>query len=145
MAQGPYVQVKGLDGLVKGLRRVSKQLPKEVRAVNYDVARDVVTRARGKAESLGGVHKHARMGIRAGASAKAGKITLLGDNPRYAMVLGAEFGGGRRARTRQFPQWRGSGKTAGYFLYPTLWDQRHDIAKRYDGLVDEVLRRNQLA
>lgn len=36
------------------------------------------------------------------------------------VMWGAEFGGGVRSNTRQFPDWRGNSTGAGYFLWPTV-------------------------
>ena len=54
-------------------------------------------------------------------------------------ALGAEFGGGRRPRTRQFPEWRGAGLGAGYFLYPTVRSLDRWIGDTYADALDAVL------
>jgi hypothetical protein len=139
---GPVVRIEGMSSLRRELRRVSTEFPREIRTENLAVAQDVATRARSEASSLGGVHRHVQSGIKAGATMSAGRITL--DGIRQPAIFGAEFGGGRRPSTRQFPPWRGSGRNAGYMVYPTIWDRSHDIASQYEKLIDDLLKRGRL-
>jgi hypothetical protein len=61
--------------------------------------------------------------------------------PAGAFLFGAEFGGGRGLKTRQFLPHRGR---TGYFIYPTLRARgRHDTEtylKALDGLGDKWAR-----
>jgi hypothetical protein len=86
------------------------------------------------------VHRHAvRRGLRAGATQNTAWIKLLAS--REPTILGAEFGGGRRPSTRQFPPWRGAGRNAGYFVYPTIRGESDDIMRRLEHAVRDLLRR----
>lgn len=105
----------------------------EMGRVHREVARDIAAKAQAKAVGLGGVHKHVAPGIMAFGPS----IGLdVGAQPA---ILGAEFGGGARPRTRQFPPWRGTGSRAGYMVYPTIRDEQQAIDKAYEGMIDDSI------
>lgn len=134
------IDVDGLKPLLRDLRRVERDLPKAMRQSLIPVSQTVLRGATTKAQSLGGVHAHAaRRGLRAGATQNTAWIKLLAS--REPTILGAEFGGGRRSTTRQFPPWRGAGRTAGYFVYPTIRDKSDDIMREVEDAVRDLLRR----
>lgn len=102
------------------------------------VSREILSRATQRAQSQGGVAAHAvRRGLRAGATQNTAWIKLLAREPT---IFGAEFGGGARKTTRQFPPWRGSGGGAGYFVYPTIRGSAGDISDHVEGAVNDLLR-----
>jgi hypothetical protein len=134
------VEVDGLKQLLRDVRKVERDLPKEMRQQLLPVSQKVLSRARGRAESLGGIQRHAvRRGLRAGATQNSAWIKLVGT--REPTIFGAEFGGGRRKTTRQFPPWRGSGGGAGYFVYPTIRGMSGDITHQLEDAIQDLVRR----
>ena len=130
------VEVTGLKQLLRDARKVERDLPKEMRQQLVPISQFVLSRARQRAQSLGGVHAHAaRRGLRGGATQNTAWIKLAANTE--PTILGAEFGGGARPTTRQFPPWRGSGGGAGYFVYPTI---RGSVAPITDQLEDALMR-----
>jgi hypothetical protein len=133
------VQVDGLNQLLRDVRKVERGLPKSMRKALLPVSQNVFAKAKGRATALGGVHRHAvRRGLRAGATQKTAWIKLVGT--REPTIFGAEFGGGRRKTTRQFPEWRGSGGGAGYFVYPTIRGESDNVAREVEQSVEQLLR-----
>lgn len=109
------------------------RLEAEMGRVHREVANRVASLSRAKAVGLGGVHRHVSPGIMAVGPA----IGLdVGAQPA---ILGAEFGGGARPRTRQFPPWRGSGDRAGYMVHPTIREMRDEIDRAYEGMIDDTV------
>lgn len=138
VSSGMGVQVQGLTELRNALKEVGPESAKAMVKVGREVARDVVSEAKGRAQALGGVAAKAAPSLRASAGAKSAGVGLGGPSAPWAP--GAEFGGGRRPTTRQFQPWRGNGPGAGYFVYPTIRDNEEQIVESYyDGLAD-VLR-----
>src|SRR5918995_5224587 len=133
------IDVDGLKPLLSDLRRIDRDLPKTMRRQLLPVSQTVLHGAQSKASGLGGVHAHAaRRGLRAGATQNTAWIRLLGN--KEPTILGAEFGGGRRSTTRQFPPWRGANRNAGYFVYPTIRDKSDDIVRDLEAAVRTMLR-----
>lgn len=108
--------------------RLQQRLPRILSDEDEAQAGRIAKLARGKGESLGSVHRKAAPGIK--AINQRPIIRLFVDEHPY--ILGAEFGGGRRPTTRQFPPWRGKGETAGYMLYPTLRAETDDNSEFID-------------
>jgi hypothetical protein len=134
-----HIEIDGLKQLLRDVRRVEQDLPKVMRQQLVPISQTVLTSARGRAQSLGGVHRHAaRRGLRAGATQNTAWIKLVAS--REPTILGAEFGGGRRSTTRQFPPWRGSGGGAGYFVYPTIRAKSGEISGRLETAVVRLFR-----
>src|SRR5918994_7614584 len=128
------IDVDGLKPLLRDLRRIDRDLPKTMRRQLLPVSQTVLRGAQAKASGLGGVHAHAaRRGLRAGATQNTAWLRLLAT--KEPTILGAEFGGGRSPRPRQFPPGRGSGSGAGYFVYPTIRDKSDDIARDLENAV----------
>lgn len=92
--------------------------------------------ARARGTALGSVHAHAAPAVKAVNQRPI--IRLFTDE--HPEVLGAEFGGGKRPTTRQFPPWRGTGETAGYMLYPTIREDTDDdeFADRYADIIQRL-------
>lgn len=99
------------------------------------VAANALAGAKQRGGSFGGVHAHVLPGM---ALLAAGNVIRL-DRRRYPMIMGAEFGGGRRSTTRQFPSWRGADRDAGYMLYPALRAEERNIQSTVVKLIDEAL------
>lgn len=137
------VEIVGLKQLIRDLRRVERDLPKAMRSTFFPISQRVVTKATRRAESLGGVQRHAvRRGLRGGATQNSAWIKLLGT--KEPTIHGAEFGGGRRSTTRQFPPWRGSGGGSGYFVYPTVRGMSGEIADLLEDQLNDLLRSARL-
>lgn len=132
------IDVAGLSELRAALRKADAELASEVKDANVEAADLVVTRARAKAASLGGVAAKSAPSLRSARTAASAKVRLGSASAPYA--LGAEFGGGRSKKTRQFKPWRGSGGGAGYFLYPTIRGSRADIVELYAKALDRITR-----
>jgi hypothetical protein len=87
-----------------------------------------VGRDRVPAVKMGG---STRLPPRNGKPRKGGRQTV-GD-----VWAGAEFGGGARARTRQFRPHRG---TVGYFLWPAVRQDSDRIQRTYSAALDDALQ-----
>jgi hypothetical protein len=116
------------------LRKAGAAIEVGMGTVRREFAARGAERARAKGASLGSVHRHASAGI------SAVRDTIKMDTGRHPEIMGAEFGGGRRPRTRQFPPFRGSGpRTAGYMLYPALRELEGDLDTVIARLIDRAL------
>lgn len=145
---------------VAGLNKALKKLPKAAVAQLRDASQAIATRvaddARVRAQGVGGVAALVAPTIRVGRdrvpAVKMGSSQTLPDsgdgwerdrdsaNQTIGDVMwGAEFGGGRRATTHQFAPWRGSGRGAGYFLYPAIRQDEDWIEERYSEALGEAL------
>lgn len=102
------VQVEGLRELQRAISQVTRDLPKAADTAATNVARDWIARA----QRTAGRPQQAR-------AAQSLRVDPAGEGAAIRSSLewfyGAEFGGGSRARTRQFPTFQGG---RGYFLYP---------------------------
>jgi hypothetical protein len=135
-----HIEVDGLKPLLRDIRRVERDLPKVMRQQMLPISQTVLRGSQQRAQMLGGVHRHAaRRGLKAGATQNTAWIKLVAS--REPTILGAEFGGGRRSTTRQFPRWRGSGGGAGYFVFPTIRRMSGDITNELEDAVRNLLRR----
>lgn len=134
------VEVDGLKQLLRDARKVENGLPKQMRLRLLPVSQLVLAQAKRRGQALGGVQRHAvRRGLRGGATQNTAWIKLAAN--AEPTILGAEFGGGRRRTTQQFPPWRGSGGGAGYFVYPTIRGMSDDVSKQVEDAVVDLLRR----
>lgn len=102
--------------------RLQQRLPQSLADEDTAQAGRIAKKARSFGEGLGSVHTKAAPGIK--AINQRPIIRLFVDEHPY--ILGAEFGGGRRPTTRQFPPWRGKGDEAGYMLYPTIREETEE-------------------
>ncbi len=95
----------------------------------------IAREARSRGAGLGGVHRHTAPGIKAVNQRPI--IRLFGDE--QPAIFGAEFGGGARPTTRQFPPWRGKGADAGYMLFPTIRAQTEErFEQDYADVVQKI-------
>lgn len=136
------LRVQGLDEFRAALREADRSLGRELGKANKELGEDIVAKADAVAAGLGGVAAHsAAAGLK--ASARQNAATIILDAGRSPAVFGAEFGGRGRPTTQQFQPFRGSGDTAGYFLFPTIRteaDEGH-IEERYGRLIDRLMAR----
>ena len=114
--------------------RLQQRLPQALAEEDEAQAGRIAGKARSAGAGLGSVHAKAAPGIK--AINQRPIIRLFVDQHPY--ILGAEFGGGRRPTTRQFPPWRGKGDTAGYMLYPTIREETDDRSGFLDRYGDVV-------
>lgn len=147
---------KSVGGLNRALRKLPKAAVTQLRDASQAIATRVADDARVRAQSVGGVAALVAPTLRVGRdrvpAVKMGSSQTLPDsgdgwererdstNQTIGDVMwGAEFGGGRRATTRQFAPWRGSGRDAGYFLYPAIRQDEDWIEERYSEALGEAL------
>lgn len=131
------VRVEGLRDLQAELRKID--LARDLRDANKQAAEVVATAAQARAQGLGGVAAKTAPSVKAAAEQRRAKVTI-GSN-REPWALGAEFGGGARPTTQQFEPWRGSGSSAGYFLYPAVRSTREQFVDAYDKALEQLVRR----
>ena len=127
----------GIPGLQKALRTLPKAASAELRDAAQEISGFVASDARGRASHLGGVARH----VSGSVVARRDRVPAISLGKGDPAAFGAEFGGGRRATTQQFAPWRGSGRGAGYFLWPTIHDQNDRINERYSEALLQALRR----
>lgn len=154
-----------VEGFNKALRAIPKEAAPALRDAAQAIAGDIASKAATRARMVGGVAKYVAPTIRPArdripkvlmggstslptsgtgwSRSRSGPSQTVGD-----VWAGAEFGGGKRARTPaggstlQFrpylpsPTGRGG---SGYFLFPTVRDRQDEIMDRYgDALMDAV-------
>lgn len=148
MAEG-RVEVRGLKDFQRELRRIDKELPKELRKVHMAAATLVAEGTRAKFLGRPGVTGAVPKSVKAMAQQRSAAVRIGGKGKAEA-ALGHEFGGGKYGPgrpspaggyTTQFPAWRGSGSDAGYALYPTLREKTDDLIELYGDALDEVASR----
>jgi hypothetical protein len=117
----------------KRLKRAGAKIEVGMGTITRAMTSRAVAGARRRGASLGGVHAHVLPGVRA----QANNIKL--DPRSQPAIFGAVFGGGQRPTTQQFPPWRGSGREAGYMIYPDLRAQEREIDRLVVSLIDKAL------
>jgi hypothetical protein len=140
------LQVHGLRELRRELRRISTELPKEVKRINIEVAERIVlpeARRRGAASRLNVAGGQARLGSRGVATIKAtrqqGKAGVQLGGARVPWGPGSEWGStGRNPRARMFP--RRSGVSKGFILYPAVREKEPEIREAYAEMMDDLLK-----
>lgn len=133
------VKIEGLRELAKALKEIGPDFPREMRKVNKDVAGGVAEHAQHNALGLGGVAAHAAPSLTSNGGVNSAAVALGG--MAHPEAGGAEFGGGRRPTTQQFKPWRGSGSSAGYFLYPAIREDADEIYDDYLEALDNLVKR----
>lgn len=128
------VEVTGLRDFLAALKAVD--FNRDLGKAHKRAADMVASKARSKAESLGGVLAKAAPSIKALSQQRAAAISLGGAT--FPFALGAEFGGQRRPTTQQFVPWTGH---TGRALYPTIRDTREEFLKLYADEIDELMHR----
>lgn len=133
------VEIKGMRELLKALSKIDKDLQNDVRDASVKIADDLVSGAKSRA--------HTRLQVLAASSLKAKRDRVpVVRVPRTQVrpgtkatdiFYGAEFGGGRRPTTQQFPEHMGR---RGYFLYPTARARGKRYADLWADAVDEAFK-----
>lgn len=129
------VQIEGLREFQQELRRLGDDLPRELGGANKQVADLVVSKATRRASSVSAGARKSAESLTAARMQRIAAIRLGGS--RYPFAAGYEFGS---VRYPQFPPFRGSGPTAGYWLYPTIRAEADEIAEVYLELIDAISR-----
>lgn len=131
-------RIEGLDSFRGDLKQLAKDLDDGdvMRDAHYAIGELIVTSAQHRAGSLGAMQAKAARSARAGRAKNAASVTIGGASSPFA--LGAEFGSNR---FRQFDPWRGSGKGAGYWLWPAVRSEDRAIERVYEQAVDKAAAR----
>lgn len=149
------VKVVGLDEVVAGFRRISRDTPKALRVAFIGIAKFVVGRAKGRMEFGSG---EAMSGVKAGASAKGASIQYPGGGLPWRGVKAAyypwlDFGGttGRghnsgTVKNRTGGSALGSGTVrrpfvkGGRYIYPAIAESRDEIHEAAAEAIEQVAR-----
>lgn len=115
--------------VIKNLQEVAGKLG-DLERTDQAIAAELAGQARALALGLGSVHAHVASGIQA----QGRKVGL--NVAAQPAILGAEFGGGARPTTRQFPPWKGTGPQAGYMLYEAI--RQRNVVEKYGELLDKI-------
>jgi hypothetical protein len=139
------VSVEGLDETLRAFNRYGKEANRELRqAAGVEADRMVADlliagEAAGKqaAMTAGSVKRRSDRVpvIVAGGSRRLKRTTGKGKATAGDVFFGAEFGGGRRPSTRQFPPWVGR---RGYWFWPTIRRHLPDLRRRYIAVLDDL-------
>lgn len=139
------VQVEGLNETLKAFNAYGRDANRELRqaaAVEADrlVAAIILAgEARGKQAALttGSVKRRSDRVpvIVAGGTRRVTRTSGKGKATAGDVFFGAEFGGGRRPTTRQFPPWAGR---RGYWFWPTVRAGLPELRRRYIKTLDEL-------
>lgn len=113
MASEGNVRIEGLRELQHALSQFKRDIPSATDAAEVAIAQDWVNRAQRAATRPQQAKAAMSMTVSPGADGASISSSL-------EWFFGAEFGGGSRPGTRQFPTFRGN---RGYFLYPSQDDQ----------------------
>lgn len=145
----PGVEVKGLKEFRAALKRVSADLPKEMRRLQKDIADEVAAKAQGIASGMGGVQAKAAGTIRAyatqvqasvGTTSPIGNVAFWGALKRTGWYAHIHSPGG----ARQHPVWVGASWEAGvhgqgpYAINDALADAADGIEARYAQMITEL-------
>ena len=133
------VEIKGVSQLLRALGKISKDLQNDVRDASGKIAADLVSGARAaantKQQSLAASAlkvKRDRVPV-----VRVGRTMLRPGLKGTDIFYGAEFGGGLRPETQQFPPHRGK---RGYFLYPTAKARGRRYADMWADAVDDAFK-----
>jgi hypothetical protein len=142
MAADDYkVEVEGLKEMRRALEAAAPGLREQIKQANISVAEHVAESARSRASAMGGVAAKAAPSIRANRTNAYAAVS--GGGARYPYFYGAEFGS---LKYKQFKGWRGNQWTpwgdsgVGYFLHPTIRDQRQQIIDTYNAALTKAVK-----
>lgn len=135
------VYVDGVQQLLRALSKIDKDLQAQVRDASQAIAQQLVDTASSRAVTP--LQRLAMSGVKVRRdripSVAVGRTALPGHPGVKAsdVFFGAEFGGGRRSTTRQFPAHRGR---RGYFLYPAARDQGRRFYDLWATAIDDAFK-----
>ena len=131
------IKTEGFKELSRTLKALGGDFQSKLKNTNFSVANFVKGKAENRARGLGGVAAKAATALRASKTTAYAAIRLGG--ARYPWALGAEFGSKKYG---QFKPWRGTMNDAGrygYFLGPTIRDNRQQIVTEWQRGVEKIL------
>ena len=132
-------EVKGLTQLLRALNKIPKDLQNDVRDASQQIANDLVSGAKNAASTP--LQNLAAQGLKAKRDrvpvVRVAKAMLRPGTRGTDVFYGAEFGGGRRPTTQQFPTHRGR---RGYFLYPTARARSRRYTDLWADAVDDAFK-----
>jgi hypothetical protein len=139
------VEVEGLDATLRAFNRYGKEANRELRqAAGVEVDRMIAHlliagegAGRQAAMTAGSVKRRSDRVpvIVAGGSRRLKRTSRKTKATAGDVFFGAEFGGGRRPSTRQFPPWVGR---RGYWFWPTIRRHLPDLRRRYIATLDDL-------
>lgn len=135
---------------MKLLRQTPERLDLEVRKRFREIAADVRSEARAAAErerpQATGVRRTVRKSgqhwrdlvnsIKSGSTSASPHVAI--GSARVPWALGFEFGAG--PGKRQFPPWRGSGDSAGYFFWPAVRERSGEVGRQMVAAIDDAMQ-----
>lgn len=137
--QDTSYEIKGLRQLLKALNKIPKDLQNDVRDASQQIASDLVSGAKNAAHTP--LQNLAASGLKAKRDrvpvVRVSKAMLRPGTRGTDVFYGAEFGGGRRSTTQQFPAHRGK---RGYFLYPTARARGRRYSDLWADAVDDAFK-----
>jgi hypothetical protein len=155
------VYIEGLWQFLNDLQKADDRFNTEMQRASMAVAKDVTQNARRAASTV----QHNRQALEAshGLQAHMDRVPTIklsqtmpfqslsrskvrGSRGRLVnrkvkmrdVFFGAEFGGGKKQTTKQFPPHRGKG---GYFFWPTVRKMRNEIAEEYLNAIERVMEK----
>lgn len=143
----PQVRIEGAREVKAELEELDEGLGRALKDAYTRVANEVADASQLRALSEGGVAAFVAPSIRTSPSVNAAAIRLgVGSLTRKNGTIvaaakvapGAEFGS---QKYRQFRAWRGKGADAGYFVYPTIRDNRTEIAESAAYEFEQLIKR----
>jgi hypothetical protein len=139
------VHVEGLDETLRAFNRYGRDANKELRAAAAVEADRLVAalilagQGQSKQAALTASSVKRRSDrvpvIVAGGTRRLTRTSGKGRATAGDVFFGAEFGGGRRPSTRQFPSWVGR---RGYWFWPTVRAGLPDLRRRYIAVLDDL-------
>jgi hypothetical protein len=142
------VKVVGLDDFRRELKKLDEAgLIADLKEANREVAQLVVDGAQQRADTR--LERAAAASLR--ASRTQARAQVIGGSSKVPFFGGAEFGAGQNApRVRatgryvgfnQFKAWTGNGRSAGFFLYPTIRAETDRIVEVYGDHMDRITKK----
>lgn len=121
--------------VLRSLSKISKELQGEVRDASQAIAGDVAAGAKRSAAK----DRQAAMAFGSVRARRDRVPVVVGGGVRHPgpVFFGAEFGGGRRPRTRQFRPHKGR---EGYHLYPWIRGHGDQITDEWLDAIDKAMR-----
>jgi hypothetical protein len=138
-------KIEGLDGTLRAFNQYGRDANRELRqaaGVEADrmVAELVITGQGASAQAALTAGSVKRRSDRVPVIVAGGTRRLRRRSSATAgdVFFGAEFGGGRRPTTRQFPPWVGR---RGYWFWPTIRRHLPDLRRRYIAALDDLAQK----
>lgn len=138
-----------LRRFVRAAAQVEPKMRRRLPQLHRTLARDVATKARGRARGMGGVHRLASGSI-TGRGTNAGAAVSVGRHPAASAAFwGAKKRTGWNARNPdsrpQHPSWIGNswevgGQGGPYAINPTIRAEEKAIVERFDDLLGALAR-----